>query len=160
MQRYASNIWLLSRHDYRVVNIILIINIIIWNWITTFEHKDQAITYFRECRGDLNQFTTLQGKDLTTRHMRATKTHEWPQFMMTIKESSWFHLTLAHVFHVIPRRASVGGSYTIPYTPSRYGRVSPNSTTTKATKFVWPNKSHVCQYIIDACSSGLSWRGP
>jgi hypothetical protein len=31
-----------------------------------------------------------------------------------IKEMTMAHLMLVHVFHVIPRRASVGGPYTIP----------------------------------------------
>jgi hypothetical protein len=43
---------------------------------------------------------------------------------VTIKESSQAHLTLVHVFHVIPRWASVGGPHTIPDTPWRYGGVS------------------------------------
>jgi hypothetical protein len=34
------------------------------------------------------------------------------------------------------------------------GRVSSNLTTVEATKFVEPHKSHVRQYIINACSIG------
>jgi hypothetical protein len=67
---------------------------------------------------------------------------------MTIKELSQAYLTLVHVFHVIPRRTSVGSPCTIPYTPWWYGRVSSNSAADEATKFVGPHKSHMRQYII------------
>jgi hypothetical protein len=74
--------------------------------------------------------------------------------MMTIKESSRAHLTLMHVFHVIPRRASVGGPHTIPYTSKMYGMVLSNSVNVKATKFVEPHKPHMRQYIIELAHWG------
>jgi acyl-[acyl carrier protein]--UDP-N-acetylglucosamine O-acyltransferase len=68
------------------------------------------------------------------------KDHEWPQFTTTIKESSRAPLTLLHVFNAIPRRASVGGPHTIPYTFMRYGRVSSNSATIEATNTAGINR--------------------
>jgi hypothetical protein len=67
---------------------------------------------------------------------------------MTIKELSRAHLTLVHVFHAIPRQASVVGPHTRPYTSERYGRVSSTSMTVEAIMFVGPHKSHKRQYII------------
>jgi hypothetical protein len=39
------------------------------------------------------------------------------------------------------------------YTSCRCGRVSSNSATGEATKFVRLHKSHMCQFIINACST-------
>jgi hypothetical protein len=79
---------------------------------------------------------------------------------MIIKESSWAHLTLVLVFHTIHQWAFVGGPHTIPYTSVRYGRVSSNSVTVEATKFTVPHKSCMCQYIINAWSTGPNRCGP
>ncbi len=72
--------------------------------------------------------------------------HEWPQFMMSIKESSQAHLMLVQVFHAIPRWASVGRPTLSHCTPVRYGGVSSNSATVEATKFAGPHKSLMRQY--------------
>jgi hypothetical protein len=40
--------------------------------------------------------------------------------------------------------------------PVKRGNVSSNSVTHKATKFVGPHKSRMCQYIIKACSFRLN----
>jgi hypothetical protein len=68
---------------------------------------------------------------------------------MTIKESSRAHRTLVQVFHVIPRRASVGGPHTITLSSVKYSGVPSISATVKATKFAGPHKSHMHQYIIN-----------
>jgi hypothetical protein len=73
---------------------------------------------------------------------------------MTIKELSWAHRTLVHVFHVIPRRASVGGPHTIPMSPVKYGGVSSNLATVEATKFVGSHKCRIRQYIINLAHRG------
>jgi hypothetical protein len=74
---------------------------------------------------------------------------------MTTKESSWAHLTLVHVFYMMPHSGlSVGGPCTIPYTTKRYGRVSFNSANDEATKFVRPHKSRMRQYIIELAHQG------
>jgi hypothetical protein len=80
--------------------------------------------------------------------------NEWPQFTMTIKELSQAHRTLVQVFHVIPRRASVGGPHTIPMLSVKYSGVLPNSAIVKATKFAGPHKSHMHQYIINLVHRG------
>jgi hypothetical protein len=64
---------------------------------------------------------------------------------MTIKELSQTHLTLVHVLHTIPRRASVGG----PHTILMYTLEVSNSTTIEATKFAGPHKSCMHQYKIE-----------
>jgi hypothetical protein len=56
--------------------------------------------------------------------------------MTTIKESSWVHLTLVQVIHVIPQWASEGAPTISQYTFIKYVGVSSNSTTVEATKFV------------------------
>jgi hypothetical protein len=67
--------------------------------------------------------------------------HRWQLFTTTIKESSRAHLTLVHVFHAY---ASVDTPWTAHalsrVSPVRYGRVSSNSATVKASKFVRPHK--------------------
>jgi hypothetical protein len=63
-----------------------------------FEHIDQTITHFRECHRDSNQFTTLQGGDLTIRHTSVTKTPQVGTVRDAIKETIWAHLTLVHNF--------------------------------------------------------------
>jgi hypothetical protein len=47
-----------------------------------------------------------------TTHARSWRPNMWPMFTVTIKESSRAHLTLVHVFHVMSRRASMGGPHT------------------------------------------------
>jgi transposase InsO family protein len=59
-----------------------------------------------------------------------------------------------YIFHAIPRRASVGGPHTIPYTFARHGRVSYNSVTVEATSFVVPHKSRMRQYKIKLAHGG------
>jgi hypothetical protein len=80
--------------------------------------------------------------------------NKWPQFTMTIKESSRAHRTLVQVFHVIPRRASVGGPHTIPMSSVKYSGVPSNSAAVKATKFTGPHKSRMQQYIINLVHRG------
>jgi hypothetical protein len=67
-----------------------------------------------ECLGDLNLFTPRKEKPDNTTHARSWRPHMRQQFMTMIKESSWDHLTLVHVFHVMSRRASVGESVSRP----------------------------------------------
>jgi hypothetical protein len=94
-------------------------------------------------------------KEITRQHdTRGSQRHyEWPQFTMTITELSHAHLTLVHVFHMIPHWASMGSPHTIPYTSVRYGKVSSNSATVEATKFAVPHKFLMHQYIINAWST-------
>jgi hypothetical protein len=73
---------------------------------------------------------------------------------MTIKELSWAHHTLVQVFHVIPRRASVGAPHTILMSPVKYGGLSSNLATVEAIKFVGSHKSHMRQYIINLAHRG------
>jgi hypothetical protein len=73
---------------------------------------------------------------------------------MTIKESSQTHRILVQVFHVIPHRASVGDSHTIPMSPMKYNGVSFNSATVEATKFVGLHKFCMRQYIINLVQRG------
>jgi hypothetical protein len=75
--------------------------------------------------------------------------------MTTIKESSWDHLTLVHVFHAIYTLDYPWVSHALSLLSSkRYGRVSSNSATEEATQFGDPKKSHMRQSIIKGCSFG------
>jgi hypothetical protein len=67
--------------------------------------------------------------------------HEWQQFMMTIKESSRAHLTLVHVFHAYASVDKPWVAHSLSLvSPTWYGRVSSNSATDEASKFVRPQK--------------------
>jgi hypothetical protein len=69
-----------------------------------------------------------------------------------IKETILAHFTLVHVFHAIPQQASVGAPCTISVYITRYGGIASILATYAATKFAGPHKSHMRQYIINACS--------
>jgi hypothetical protein len=71
-----------------------------------------------------------------------------------IKKTIRAHLTQVHVFHAIPQWTFVGGPYTIPMTPLRYGGIASVSATNEATKFVGPHKSRMRQYIIELAHRG------
>jgi hypothetical protein len=53
----------------------------------------------------------------------------------------------------------MGDPHTIPVY-IHWGKVSSNSVTVEATKFMGPHKSRMRQYIINACSLWPNWRGP
>jgi hypothetical protein len=60
-----------------------------------------------------------------------------------IKEKIRDHITLVHVFHMIPLQAICG-----------YGRIASVSATNEATKFAGPHKSRMRQYIIELAHWG------
>jgi hypothetical protein len=67
--------------------------------------------------------------------------HGWQQFTTIIKESSWAHLTLVHIFHAYALADTPWMAHALSrVAPIRYGRVSSNSVTIKASKFVGPHK--------------------
>jgi hypothetical protein len=53
------------------------------------------------------------GMNLTTRHTQARRAPRVATVHDVIKETTRAHLTLVHVFHMIPRWATVGGPCTI-----------------------------------------------
>jgi hypothetical protein len=81
--------------------------------------------------------------------------YDWPYFMMTIKESSRVLPRPSAIFHA---KISMGSSWVTRTlslcTSVKRGKVSSNSTTVKATKFVGPHKSRMCQYTTQSCSPG------
>jgi hypothetical protein len=88
----------------------------------------------------------IKGINLTTRHKRARRASWVATVHDVIKEMIRAHLTLVHVFHVIPRWASMGGPHP-PHpsalswcTPIRYGSITSISVTHDATKFAGPQK--------------------
>jgi hypothetical protein len=67
----------------------------------------------------------------------------------------YMNQSLRHVFHVKPLWAIRGCPVHYPNIHHcRCGRVSSNSATDKATKFVGPHKSRMCQYIIKLAHLG------
>jgi hypothetical protein len=103
---------IITNHDYEVVTIIHIVIIkIIWSIITTEWLQHARITHVRECHGYSNHFHPCKGNNLTTRYSRVMKTPRVATVHDAIKETIRDHLTLGHLFHVIPRRASLGGQY-------------------------------------------------
>jgi hypothetical protein len=90
-------------------------------------------------------YNLSRGENMTTRHMWVTKTpwvaivrddYQWVRSGPTSPKcmsSMWYldrHLWVAHILSWC--------------TSCRQGRVSSNSATVKATKFVGPHKSHMC----------------
>jgi hypothetical protein len=123
--------------------------------ITTFRHSDQAITHNRECCRDSNQYTPYKGKPDNMTYAWSLGPYVWQQFTSKIEESVWDHLTLVHVFHMIPLRAICGWPVHYPdLHHCRYGSIVFDSATINATKFTWLHKSRMCQYLINACSTG------
>jgi hypothetical protein len=77
--------------------------------------------------------------------------HEWQQFTTTIKESSRTHLTLVHVFHAYASADTPWVSHALSHVSlMRYGRVSSNSATVKASRFAGPKKSRMRQYTTQS----------
>jgi hypothetical protein len=79
---------------------------------------------------------------------------------MTVKESGWVLPHPSVVFHVKTLTGSPWVVWTLSHcTFVKLGKLSSNSATVKATKFAGPHKSHMHQYIIDACCNGaqLPW---
>jgi hypothetical protein len=155
MRRYSINNSLLSCLDYKVVNVILMINITKWSCITMEWQQQASITHIRECCRDSNQFTPCKGEPDNMTHTRPPRPHMQPQFMMTIKESG---RALPHPSACLPRDTSLGYpwvAHTLSWcTSCRCDRVSSNSVTVEATKFVGPYKSRMCQYIIKLVHRG------
>jgi hypothetical protein len=77
--------------------------------------------------------------------------HEWPPFVITIKESGWVLPHPSTVFHAKTSTGSPWVAQTLSQCTSvKRGKVSFYSTTVEATKFVGPHKSRMRQYIINA----------
>jgi hypothetical protein len=71
--------------------------------------------------------------------------------MMAIKESSRVHLTLVHVSHAYASVDTLWVAHALSLLSSmRYGRLSSNSVTDKASKFVGPKKISYVQYITQS----------
>jgi hypothetical protein len=74
--------------------------------------------------------------------------HEWPPFAMTIKEFG----TRSYITLVSSSMWSPWVTWTLSLLSSvKRGKVSSNSATIEATKFVGSHKSHMRQYIINDC---------
>jgi hypothetical protein len=116
--------------------------------ITTEWLQQERITHVRQCHRDSSQFKPCKSNHLTTWHSWVTKTPRVGIVHDAIKETIRAHLTLVHIFHTIPWWASVGGPCTILMYTWRYGRIAFISATHKASKFVGPHKSRMCQYVI------------
>jgi hypothetical protein len=103
----------------------------------------------------------LARENLTRRHTHGHKDPMCGQSLWWLSKSwAGSYLTLVHVIHAMSRQAPVSGPYTIlMYTLEVWQRTS-NSTTIKPTKFAGPHKSHMRQYIIDACPTGPNRCGP
>jgi hypothetical protein len=92
-------------------------------------------------------------REITYQHdtREPRRQHEWPPFTMTIKVSG---LVLPHhsvVFHMKALTGSPWVARTLSLLSSlKQGKVSSNSVTVEATKFVGPHKSYMRQYKINA----------
>jgi hypothetical protein len=81
--------------------------------------------------------------------------HEWPPFTMTIKESGWVLPHPSVIFHVKTSMGSPWVARTLSHcTFVKWGKLSSNSATVEATKFMRSHKSRMRKYIINACCNG------
>jgi hypothetical protein len=111
-------------------------------------HSCLRIRRNRGCHRDSNQYTHCKGNNLTTRPRESRRQHEWPPFTMTIKESGWVLPHPSAVFHIKTLTVSLWVAQTLSQcTSMKRGKVSSNSATVEATKFVRPYKSYMLQYI-------------
>jgi hypothetical protein len=71
-----------------------------WSSITTFRHRDEAITHIRECHGDSNQYTHCKGKLDHTTCARSLGHYVRLPFAKSLRDQnrsstlgmkSWFH---------------------------------------------------------------------
>jgi hypothetical protein len=80
---------------------------------------------------------------------------------MTIKESVQAHLTLVHVFHMMPQRAIHGCPvHYLGLHHCMYGGIASDSATIGITKFTGSHKFHIRQYILETCPSRPNRHGP
>jgi hypothetical protein len=117
-----------------------------------FQHSEQASPYIRGCHGDSNQYTPYKGNNLTTWHTWDTKATRVTTFrddyqrvgtrsyLALVPSSTWYLNGYPWVAQTLSH-----------YTSVKQDKVSSNSMTVKATKFVGPQKSCMRQYIINAC---------
>jgi hypothetical protein len=93
-------------------------------------------------------------RELTWQHdtCGSRRHHEWPPFVMTIKESG---RVLHHPSACLPHDNSMGIRWWTVHlswcTSIRQGKVSSNLAIIEAAKFAGPNKSRMRQYIVNAC---------
>jgi hypothetical protein len=106
-----------------------------------------------------------RGINLTNTTYGSTRTgHVWQPFATTSYGRFVSHLSLVHIFHVIPyARLSVGGPYTIPMLISR-GMVGycPTTTIIELRWFTGPHKSimrsvHNQMLIQESTTNGPQW---
>jgi hypothetical protein len=77
--------------------------------------------------------------------------HEWPPFVMSIKELGQVLSRPSVIFHVKTSMSGLWVARTLSqYTSMKQGKLSFNSVTVEATKFVGPHKSRMRQYVINA----------
>jgi hypothetical protein len=109
-----------------------------------FEHSEQASLIY-EGLVDI-QINIHLAREITWEHdtREPRRHHEWPPFTMTIKESGQI---LPHPSACLPRD-NLNGHLWVAHTLSqctsvKQGKVSSNTATVEATKFVGPHKSHM-----------------
>ncbi len=152
-----STIFSIIIFDYQVVIINIIINsyehseiALLWN-----DNSEQASPIFKGVADiRINIYLT---REITWQHdtREPRRQHEWPPFAMTIKESSWVLPHPSAIFHASVSADTSWVAQTLSHcTPMKRGKVSSNSSTHEATKFVGPHKSHMRQYIINLVHRG------
>jgi hypothetical protein len=125
-------------------------------WACRAAYETSTITHVRGFHGDLNQFTSLQGNNLTTWHTWATKAVR----VATVRDND------QRVDRVAPfpsaRFPRDTTHWAIRGCPIHYsgidhrrrGEGSSNSVTVKDSKFAGSHKSCMCQYIIKLAHRG------
>jgi hypothetical protein len=127
-----------------------------WSSITTFRHRNQAITHIRGCHEDSNQYTPCKRKPDNTTYAQSLRAYVrlpfakslWDQnCSSTLGIKSWLHsdrpaITVILGYHILP-----------PTTAKEY-RLQFDQAVTEATRFTGHHKSCMRQYIINACSTG------
>jgi hypothetical protein len=122
--------------------------IILWN-----DYNGQVLTISEGNHGDLNQYTSCKGKNLTTRHTWVMKAPRVATVQDTVKESGRVLPCPSAVFHVYASVDTPWVAWTLShFTPMKRGKVSSNSATHESTMFAGPHKSHMRQYTTQTCS--------
>jgi hypothetical protein len=78
-----------------------------------FEHSEQASSISEGVVEIRINIQPCKGNNLTTQHTWFTKTPRVTTVQDDYQSGARSYLTPVHVFHVIPRLASVGGPHTI-----------------------------------------------
>jgi hypothetical protein len=112
-----------------------------WSLITMFRCDEQASPIFEGVAEIWINSQPCKGMNLTTWHMWARRAPRVAIAHDMIKESGWVLPHFSVIFHAYASMDTSWVAWTLSHcTPTKRGKVSSNSATHEATKFVGPQK--------------------